>query len=261
MRTIAITGSASGIGLATRNVLEAEGARVIGIDLKDSDVKADLATKAGREGALQDTLASCNGQLDGFVACAGISGIGNPGSLTVAINYFGAVELLEGLQPALAKGTDASAVAISSNSVTTMPNIPDVLIDALLNGDEAAAAEIADKHTGHAYAGSKLALARWVRRSATGENWIQAGITLNAVAPGRTSTPFDDAMMKNEQIRPHLEAYPIPKGRLGQANEIGKFIAYLLGPNARFFCGSLLYIDGGSDALMRADEWPATLRV
>jgi NAD(P)-dependent dehydrogenase (short-subunit alcohol dehydrogenase family) len=68
-------------------------------------------------------------------------------------------------------------------------------------------------------------------------------------------------MMKNEQIRPHLEAYPIPKGRLGQADEIGKFIAYLLGPNARFFCGSLLYIDGGSDALMRADEWPATLRV
>lgn len=261
MRTIAITGSASGIGLATRNALEAEDARVIGIDLRDCEVKADLSTKAGRAGALQDTLAACDGRLDGFVACAGISGIGTPGSVTVAINYFGAVELLEGLQPALANGNEASAVAISSNSVTTMPNIPDVLIEALLTGDEEAASAVADKNSGYAYAGSKLALARWVRRQATGEKWIQAGITLNAVAPGRTSTPFDDAMMKNEQIRPHLEAYPIPKGRLGQADEIGRFIAYLLGPNARFFCGSLLYIDGGSDALMRADEWPVTLKM
>jgi NAD(P)-dependent dehydrogenase (short-subunit alcohol dehydrogenase family) len=261
MRTIAITGSASGIGLATRQTLEAEGARVIGIDLQDCEVKADLATREGRAGALQDTLANCDGRLDGFVACAGISGIGKPGSLTVAINYFGAVELLEGLQPALAKGNEAAAVAISSNSVTTMPNIPDALVESLLAGDEDAAASVADQHGGHAYAGSKLALARWVRRQAVGEKWIQSGITLNAVAPGRTSTPFDDAMLKNEQIRPHLEAYPIPRGRLGQPEEIGGFIAYLLGPNARFFCGSLLYIDGGSDALMRADEWPATMTV
>ena len=97
MRTIAITGSASGIGLSTRNALEEEGARIVGIDLRDAEVKADLSTKEGREGALQDTLSACGGQLDGFVACAGISGIGLPGSLTVAVNYFGAVELLEGL--------------------------------------------------------------------------------------------------------------------------------------------------------------------
>lgn len=261
MRTIAITGSASGIGLATRNILEAQGARVVGIDLRDCEVKADLSTPTGRAGALQDTLAACDGHLDGFVACAGISGIGQPGSLTVAINYFGAVELLEGLQPALAKGDAPAAVAISSNSVTTMPNIPDVLVDALLEGDASAAAGVADKLSGYAYAGSKLALARWVRRHATGEKWIGSGITLNAVAPGRTSTPFDDAMLANEQIRPHLEAYPIPVSRLGQPDEIGKFIAYLLGPDARFFCGSLLYIDGGSDALMRANEWPVTMKM
>lgn len=260
MRTIAITGSASGIGLSTRTVLEEEGARIVGIDLRDAEVKADLSTHEGRAGALQDTLAACDGHLDGFVACAGISGIGLPGSLTVAVNYFGAVELLEGLQPALAKGNQAAAVAISSNSVTTMPNIPDELVNACLSGDESRAKEVADEHSVWAYAGSKIALARWVRRQAVAENWIQSGITLNAVAPGRTSTPFDDAMMKNEQIRPHLEAYPIPVGRLGKSDEIGKFIAYLLGPNARFFCGSLLYIDGGSDALMRADEWPVTMK-
>ena len=31
---------------------------------------------------------------------------------------------------------------------------------------------------------------------------------------------------------------------------------YLLGPEARFFCGSLLFADGGTDALLRPDDWP-----
>jgi len=44
---------------------------------------------------------------------------------------------------------------------------------------------------GHpAYAGSKLALARWVRRSAPGPEWAGAGVRLNAVAPGAVLTPL-----------------------------------------------------------------------
>ena len=48
MRTVAITGSASGIGAATRTRLEAAGAHVIGIDLRDAEVIADLTTAGGR---------------------------------------------------------------------------------------------------------------------------------------------------------------------------------------------------------------------
>ena len=46
MRTIAISGSASGIGAATRAMLEAAGDTVIGIDLRDAEVTADLSTDA-----------------------------------------------------------------------------------------------------------------------------------------------------------------------------------------------------------------------
>ena len=48
MGTIAITGSAGGIGAATRARLEADGHRVIGVDVRDAEVIADLATAAGR---------------------------------------------------------------------------------------------------------------------------------------------------------------------------------------------------------------------
>ena len=38
MATIALTGSASGIGAATAEVLRKQGDRVIGVDLRDADV-------------------------------------------------------------------------------------------------------------------------------------------------------------------------------------------------------------------------------
>ncbi|MEY2438065.1 MAG: hypothetical protein QOF97_2901, partial [Acidimicrobiaceae bacterium] len=37
-------------------------------------------------------------------------------------------------------------------------------------------------------------------------------------------------------------------------------LAYLLGPDAGFFCGSVLFMDGGTDAALRADDWPAPQR-
>jgi NAD(P)-dependent dehydrogenase (short-subunit alcohol dehydrogenase family) len=260
MRTIAITGSASGIGAATKQALEAEGARVIGVDLAKADIEADLSQPDGRAQAIAQLRAACDGRLDGLVTCAGISGTRFSGSQITSVNYFGTVELLEGLRPALAQGEAASAVAISSNSTTTMPNIPDDLVEACLSGDVAKSSALADAQPFFAYAASKTALTRWVRRNAVGDDWAGAGITLNAVAPGRTRTAMDDGMLKDEILGPHVEAFPIPIGRPGRAEEIGDFVAFLLGPKGRFFCGAMLCIDGGTDALMRADDWPVSLR-
>ena len=43
-RTYVITGSASGIGAATAKLLKDAGNTVIGVDLKNADVEADLST-------------------------------------------------------------------------------------------------------------------------------------------------------------------------------------------------------------------------
>jgi len=48
MRNVVISGSASGIGLATKEKLESEGDRVVGIDVRNADVIADLSTPNGR---------------------------------------------------------------------------------------------------------------------------------------------------------------------------------------------------------------------
>ena len=51
MKTFVVSGAASGIGAATTALLRSQGHRVITVDLRDTDVIADLSTTAGRDRA------------------------------------------------------------------------------------------------------------------------------------------------------------------------------------------------------------------
>ena len=166
MATVCITGAAGGIGLATRRLLEARGDTVVGVDLRGSDVDADLATAEGRSAMVAGVGDRTGGVLDGLVVGAGVQGAAPP--LVVSVNYFGAIATLEGLRPLLAAGRDASVVAISSNSATAMQGVVPAIVDACLAGDEdgaRAAAGAAGPYVD--YPSTKLALARWGRRAAT----------------------------------------------------------------------------------------------
>jgi NAD(P)-dependent dehydrogenase (short-subunit alcohol dehydrogenase family) len=256
VRTVCITGSASGLGAATSARLEADGQRVIGVDLREAEVETDLSTPEGRAVMVAEVTEASGGVLDGLVAAAGIMG---ETPLVVAVNYFGAVATLEGLRPLLARGTDASAVAISSNSTTTTPGLPNALVDVIRAGDEDAALAATGRAPGvYAYPASKLALARFVRHNAVTAEWIGAGIRLNAIAPGVIETP----MTKNdlEFIFSIPEVFPIPIGRAGRPEEIASLLTFLLSPEAGFFCGSVVFSDGGSDAAVRPDDFPAPRR-
>ena len=73
------------------------------------------------------------------------------------------------------------------------------------------------------------------------------------------ATPMIDEGRTDPNIQAGLEMFEatIAVGRPGRPEEIAGLIAYLLGPEARFFCGSIIFCDGGTDALFRADDWPA----
>ena len=132
-----------------------------------------------------------------------------------------------------------------------------IVVEACLSGDEEAACRAADAVGSLAtYPATKLALARWVRRAAPTGDWAGQGIRLNALAPGMIDTPLVAEGRADPEIAPLLDALPIPVGRPGRPEEIAAFAAFLLGPEARFFCGSVLFVDGGSDALFRADDMP-----
>lgn len=260
MGTIAVTGAGSGIGAATAARLRADGHEVLGVDLRNAEIEADLSTAVGRDHAVAAVTERCGGVLSGLVTCAGVAGMPDrPASLLVSVNYFGTVALLEGLRPALEAAGESAAVAISSNSTTCQPGYSLELVEALLGGDEAAARAKADEGDSvNAYPASKAAVARWVRSHAVTPEWAGAGIRLNAIAPGMIATPMIDEGRTDPGVAAGLEMFEasIPVGRPGRPEEVAGFIAYLLGPEARFFCGSLLFIDGGTDALFRTNDWP-----
>lgn len=254
-----VTGSASGIGAACARRLAGDGVTVIGVDLHDAAVEADLSTPEGRREAVEGVGALAGEGLETLVTCAGLAGApSRPGSLLASVNYFGTVELLEGLRPLLGRGTSPAAVAISSNSTTIQPGVPMDVVEACLAGDEGRARRLADEVGSMAtYPATKLALARWVRREAVSSRWVGAGIRLNAVAPGMVDTPLVAEGRADPVVGPLLELFPIPAGRPGRPEEIAALVDLLAGPDGGFFCGSVVFVDGGSDALLRGPDWPA----
>jgi NAD(P)-dependent dehydrogenase (short-subunit alcohol dehydrogenase family) len=256
MAVYAVTGSASGIGAATKTRLEAAGHRVIGVDRVAADVVADLATGDGRRVAVAQVAEACDGSLAGLVACAGLAGLPErAASLLVSVNYFGTVEVIAGLRDVLAAGS-GSVVAMSSNSATCQPRFSLDLVDACLGGNEAAARELADSGDSlTAYPATKTAIARWIRRNATSPEWGGAGVRLNALAPGMIDTPMIAEGRAHPVVGPLLGMFPLPLGRAGQPAEIAEAIDFLL--HSSYCVGTVMLIDGGTEALLRPDAWPA----
>lgn len=255
MGVLAVTGSASGIGAATRARLEHAGHTVIGVDLRGAEVVADLASPPGRDAAMAAIRKAAGGRLDGLVVCAGVGPQFEPRSTVVSLNYFGAQVVLAGLRQTLARGWQPAAVAVSSNA-SSLPGADTPLVDACLRGDEEEARRVAMTIEGHqVYAGAKLALARWVRRTAPGPEWAGSAIRLNAVAPGAVMTPLLQAGLDHPEFGPAIRNFPIPTGGFGTPDQVAAVIVFLLGPDAAFCCGSVVFVDGGTDAMLRPDVY------
>ncbi|GAB2982649.1 SDR family oxidoreductase [Amycolatopsis acidiphila] len=243
---IAVTGSASGIGAAVVPALRAEGHDVIGVDLRDAQVRADLGTPDGRQRAIDGVLDRCGGSLEGLVLCAGLGPHTPDPVRIIEVNYRGAVTVLDGLFPALR----TAAVAVSS-SASTMVRWAD---NPIARGEEAAALADAGEYRGQlAYAWSKNALTVAVRSRVA--EWGAAGVRLNTVAPGAVDTPLLAGGLADPRYGDAIRNYRAPIPRHGRPAEVAALIVYLLGPRAGYVHGAQFMIDGGSDALMRPTEF------
>jgi NAD(P)-dependent dehydrogenase (short-subunit alcohol dehydrogenase family) len=225
------------------------------VDVRDADVIADLGTPQGRADAVAAVRARCGSRLDRLVLCAGLGAHVRPPSRVASVNYFGAVELLDGLRDALAAAAPSSAVVLCSNSAQMAPLDDHPYVQALLAGDETRAGEIIDAQDSPivAYMGSKHALGRAVRRRAGA--WGRLGVRVNAVAPGPVRTPLLQGGLDDPVTGPAIRNVQIPLGRSGEPEEIAALVAFLLSDAASWIHGAVFFIDGGNDAEIRPDRF------
>lgn len=251
MKTAIVTGSASGIGACVKSRLTAEGFDVIGIDLKGEAINADLSTAEGRQKAIDEALKKSRGKIDRLVLAAGLGGHLEDGALVAKVNYFGALAVLDGLKAALV-AAGGRCVVIGSFSATMFIEADNPVVVALLANDEAKAMEvIGDLHAAKTYATSKHALTRAVRHRSA--EWGNAGVTLNIIAPGQTATPMQQGAADHPTISKALSNIPVPKKRVATPDEMAGIIQFMLSDAADYMQGSVIYVDGGTDAQLRPD--------
>ena len=251
MGGVVVTGAASGLGRAVAERLRKEGRRVFGVDVADAEILGDLGRPDGRAAVLDAIRARCDGALDGVVSCAGLGPYEDAGPVA-RVNYFGAVAMLDELKEELARGDAPAAVAISSmGGIFDQLAVPAFLEACHAGDEEAAVAALAGRDGNTAYVNAKRALAQAVRRRAA--EWGGRGIRLNAVAPGKMETPMLARLRTHETLGAPVEALPVALGRSAPPEEIASAVVFLLGADAGYIHGQVLFVDGGSEALVRGE--------
>lgn len=247
-----VTGSGSGIGRATANVAARQGWSVIGVDIRDADVVADLSQGAKREAAVANILTLLDGRpLGALVACAGLAA--GDASTIMKVNFFGATRLAEALLPSLLAAPQGRAVVISSNALLHTPLWGHAAIEAALAGREDDASEAVAGQADLAYFTSKKALSLWVKREAVKSHWAGSGVLLNAIAPGATATPMISGLLEDQQGRDFLmRMTPTRTPEVATPEAIAELACWLASPANRSVVGQTIFCDGGAEATFRS---------
>ncbi len=237
-----VTGAGSGIGLATARALARHGARVAGVvqDEAQADVfrqalpsapvfVQDLLDDAACA-ALPACAAQALGGLDALACCAGI--FYKKGSDDTTLDEW---------RHTLAVNLDATFIltraAIARMRQQRTGDASVVVITSQIG--------LVGHARGAAYAASKAGLNGMVRSLAL--EWAAEGVRINAVGPGPVATPMVAAVQADPAALAAMEA-TIPMVRLGQPEEIGETVSFLLSRRASFITGQVLCADGGFTA-------------
>jgi 2-keto-3-deoxy-L-fuconate dehydrogenase len=235
----AVTGGASGIGLATARLLAERGAKVACLDLNADAVPAPL------------TGVACDVTDDASVRAAVASVVERLGGLDVLVNNAGI-----GAQGTVADHDDAewhrvfdvNVVGIARVSRAALPHLRTSPSPAIVNTcSVAATAGIPQRALYSASKGAVRALTL-----AMAADHIVDGIRVNCVNPGTADTPWVGRLLDKADDpvaeRKALEARQ-PMGRLVSAHEVAQAIAYLASPAAGASSGVELFVDGGMQNL------------
>jgi NAD(P)-dependent dehydrogenase (short-subunit alcohol dehydrogenase family) len=228
-----VTGAAGGIGAATVEVFQREGAKVVGVDLLEG-APGDLALSVDvtDEDAVQQLYAQVAerfGKIDILFNNAGISPDDDTSVLETTLEAWQRVQDVNlksvflcckhGI-PHLVEGGGGSVINTAS-FVAVMG---------------AATSQIS-------YTASKGGVLAMTREM--GVEFARRGVRVNALCPGPVNTPLLQELFAKDPERAARRLVHVPMGRFGTAEEIANGVLFLASDESSFMTASTFLVDGG----------------
>jgi NAD(P)-dependent dehydrogenase (short-subunit alcohol dehydrogenase family) len=228
-----ITGAAGGIGEASATLFEREGARVVGVDLREHSVgtlalQADLTD----EQAVTDLYARTRAELGRVDVLFNNAGISPPDDASVIET---SLEAWERVQTAnlrsmflCCKHGIPHLLEASGGSVINTASFVSVIGSATSQISYTASK------------GGVLALSREL-----GVEFARRGIRVNALCPGPVDTPMLRELYAKDPAQAARRLVHVPMGRFARADEIASAALFLASDESSYVNATAFLVDGG----------------
>lgn len=243
----AVTGAASGLGLAMAEVLAGAGATVVLLDVDAQGLEAarESITGGGVETAVLDVgdraairseidrIVARHGRIDAVIANAGVTA--GPGYRT----EIGQINAVQDEQWDRVLSINLSGVFVTMQAAAAH-------MKRQRSGRIVAVASVAGLKSevmcGYAYTATKAAVVNLVRQAAM--ELAPYNVMVNGIAPGPFRTNIANGRIRQPEVEAEF-ASMVPLGRIASPQELKGLALLLASPASSFMTGTTIPIDGG----------------
>src|SRR6476661_6610104 len=228
-----ITGAAGGIGAESVSLFRQEGARVVGVDLKegapgDLSLAADVTNEDDVRG-VYERAKSEYGHIDVLFNNAGISPNDDASVLDTSLEAWQRVQ-------------DVNLKSVFLCCKYGIPHLLDAGGGSVINTASfvAVMGAATSQISYTASKGGVLALSREL-----GVEFARRGVRVNALCPGPVSTPLLQELFAKDPEKAARRLVHLPMGRFAEVGEIAHAALFLAADDSSYVTASTFLVDGG----------------
>lgn len=235
-----ITGAGSGFGRATAELYAKEGAKVVAVDYNEETAQQTAATiqENGGEAVAVKADVSNEADVQNFIQTA----IDTFGQIDILFNNAGIYTPGKVEETALEdwnRALNVNVTALFLASKYAIPHLKETKGNII---NTASAGGIIGFPDAISYATTKGAVISFTRAMAV--DYAEAGVRVNAIAPGTGETGMTEDLLEIDEIYEGFVS-PIPMNRLGKPMDIANAALFLGSDLASYITGHALPVDGG----------------